>query len=217
MDNKKHTLKDDLRNDDITAADLKPEFGRKAVHLFALIIPILYLIVPHRPAMLILASFAFASILMDLLKYYDRRFRLLYLKIGGKMLREHEVKRFTASSYILSAALISFFVFDTWVAIIVITYIILGDTAAAFFGIRFGKHKTINDKTLEGSIAFFLSAYFGAIAFKLFAGLSAPWSAVFTGALVATVVESLPLGIDDNFTVPLLTGVLLQLLFIGHF
>lgn len=213
----KNTFLEDLKNSTVTKTDLLTELKRKSVHFFALIIPILYMIVPPKQAMLILASFAFLSVLLDLLKYYDRRFRLLYVKVGGKLLRSHEFKRFTSSSYILCAALIAVVAFDKWVAVVVLVNIILGDIAAAIFGKRFGKHYTINNKTLEGSMAFFIAAYFGSIIFKMTAGLIAPWAALFTGALVATVVESLPLGIDDNLTVPLLTGLLLQLMYIGHF
>ncbi len=213
----KTTLREDLKNSSATKAEIIAEVKRKSVHLFALVIPLLYLIVPQYLSMLILAVFAFISILMDLFKYYDKRFRLLYVKIGGKLLRPHEIKRFTASSYILCSALIALVAFDKWVTIIVLTFIILGDIAAAIFGKRFGKHHTIENKTLEGSMAFFIAAYFGGIAFKVFAGIEAPWTALFMGSLTATVLESLPLGIDDNLTVPLLTGVLLQLMYIGHF
>ena len=213
----KNTFLEDLNNSTVSKPVMVKELRRKSVHLFAMIIPILYMIVPRRESLLILAVCAFISILLDLLKYYEKGFRRLFLRVAGNMLRRREFKRFTSSSYILCAALVSIVAFDRWVAVSVLTFIVLGDFAAAIFGRRFGKHKTVGNKTLEGSLAFFIAAYTGAIAFKLITGIDAPWPALFTGALTATVVEALPLGIDDNLTVPILTGVLLQLMYIGHF
>ena len=211
------TFREDLKSSSSTKRSLLAEFRRKGVHLFALVIPIGYILVPRKPALLILGGCAFAAAFLDLLKYYDRGFRRIFYKIFGKMLRSKEIKRFTASTYILGASLIVFFAFDRWVALISITYIILGDTAGAIFGVRFGKHKTIGKKTLEGSMAFFVAAYAGSILLKLLVGINAPWSALFMGALSAAVIESLPLGIDDNLTVPVLTGLLLQMMYIGLF
>ncbi len=210
-------LLDDLKNSSTTKASLLAEFRRKSVHLFAMSIPIGYLIVPKTPALLILALCSFGAILLDLLKYYDKGFRKTFYGIFGKMLRSREIKRFTASTYILGAGLLCAFAYEKWIMITVMIFIILGDLAAAIFGKRFGKHFTIGKKTLEGSIAFFIVAYFGSIIMKLTVLNIAPWPALFMGALTATVIESLPLGIDDNFSVPVLTGLLLQLMYVGHF
>lgn len=211
------TLIDDLKRSSTTKRSLLAEFRRKSVHLFALVIPIGYIIVPDGLARLILACCAFVAILLDLLKYYDKGFRRLFFKIFGSMLRSKEIRRFTASSYILAAGLICAFAYSKWVMVMSMVFIILGDIAGAIFGKRFGRHKTVGKKTLEGSMAFFIAAYFGAIIFKLVVLHEAAWSAIFMGALTATVLEALPLGIDDNLSVPVLTGLLLQLMYVGHF
>jgi len=210
-------LIEDLKTSSTSKTNLLAEFRRKSVHLFALVIPVGYLIVPENPAKLILAVCAFIAVLLDLLKYYDKGFRRIFFRIFGKMLRSKEIRRFTSSSYILAAGLICAFAYSKWVMVISMAFIILGDIAGAIFGKRFGKHKTIGNKTLEGSMAFFLVAYFGAIAFKLIALPQVPWSALFMGALSAAVLESMPLGVDDNLSVPVLTGLLLQLMYVGLF
>jgi len=196
---------------------LLSELRRKSIHFSALAIPIGYYFVPRKEALIILGVCCFLCMLLDLFKYYDKNFRKNFFKIFGKMLRSREIKRFTGSTFILTSSLISILVFERWIALTVITFIIMGDIAGAIFGKRFGKHKTIGNKTLEGSIAFFMAAYSFGIIIRFAFGLESPWSALFMGALSATVIESLPLGIDDNLTVPVLTGVLLQLMYIGHF
>ncbi|VVB98385.1 Uncharacterised protein [uncultured archaeon] len=77
----------------------------------------------------------------------------------------------------------------------VICSLALGDGISAIAGER-GKRKLFynKEKTLEGVAAFFLAT----LPAVLFVG----WIGV-PFALAAAVFESLPLGIDDNFTVPL--------------
>ena len=69
-----------------------------------------------------------------------------------------------------------------------------GDSAATIFGVR-GRHPLPYNrcKTIEGSIAFFV--------FSLTAFLFVGWMGVALAALTA-VVESLPLPVDDNLTIP---------------
>jgi dolichol kinase len=207
----------EIKTSPVPATSLWTEFKRKTVHISSLSIPIGLILVPKTPALLILASCAFIATLLDLLKYYDKDFRRGFYKVFRKVLRPKEIRRFTGSTYILASGLICAVAFDKWVAVTAMSFIIFGDIAGAIFGKRFGTHKTFNNKTLEGSLAFFIAAYSSGIIFKLVACLPTPWSALFMGALTATVIEALPLGIDDNFSVPVLTGLLLQMMYIGLF
>ncbi|MCK4301338.1 MAG: phosphatidate cytidylyltransferase, partial [candidate division Zixibacteria bacterium] len=77
---------------------------------------------------------------------------------------------------------------------------------AALIGRKFGRHRFWN-KSLEGSLA--------CLAGTLVVAALAPeiaWPIAVTGAVVATVVEALPLGVDDNVTVPILSGLSMTLL-----
>ena len=81
-----------------------------------------------------------------------------------------------------------------------------GDSAAAFFGKAFGR-KTLpfgKGKTLEGSIAGFLLGFLGALFFV------DPFKAL-AGAAVAMFIESLPLPVNDNLTIPLAAAVTMVL------
>jgi phosphoserine phosphatase len=83
----------------------------------------------------------------------------------------------------------------------------VGDSAASIFGALFGK-KTYSfnkGKTLEGSAAGFVFAFLAAVLFV------SPFKALI-GAAVAMIIEGLPLPLDDNLAIPLLTGTALVLL-----
>lgn len=88
------------------------------------------------------------------------------------------------------------FVADTRYIMIVFFAIFIGDALATIVGVRFGKYKLpYNErKSIAGSLAYFVSmAIFPYILYGLFA---------IPLAIVATIVETLPLKIDDNFSVP---------------
>jgi dolichol kinase len=198
------------------------EFKRKATHLVALVIPIGYFPLPKFLSLLILTPFALGSIVIDIIRLKRLPLHGFLDRLIGPMLREHEDSNFTGSSYILTASVLSILLFDKSAAIAAISFIILGDIAAALVGRRYGKLK-INwnfarpdvptgqseskKKTFEGSLACLSMCLLVAIivpGFPLWIGV--------VGAFVATMVEAMPFPIDDNFSVPLISGLVMHIL-----
>lgn len=186
------------------------ELKRKAIHLFALAIPVSYYFLPQTPALLIYSFVALASITADVVRIKRYHVGRILTWILRPILRKHERRGFTGSSYILSAMVLSIIFFEKRIAVAVISFIITGDVAAALVGRTFGKLKTINQKTIEGSSAFLFSCLLIVWVIPDF-----PFWIGVVGALVATVVEALPLPIDDNFTVPLFSGLVMEVLYLA--
>ena len=86
------------------------------------------------------------------------------------------------------------------------TAIILGDFAAALVGRRFGRHRFGGNRSWEGSLAFLVAA---TIPVFLIPGL--PVGIGIAAALLATFVEAFSRVIDDNLSVPILTGLFVHL------
>ena len=125
------------------------------------------------------------------------------------LLKESEGRRLTGATYIAVSALVAFLVFDKPVAVAALFFLALGDPAAALVGTRVVGPR-IFEKSPFGTLAFFGAAL--AIAGVLAAGDIISFGvAVVAGAAVAAVVELVPLGIDDNVTVPLVSGVAMTL------
>ncbi len=99
-------------------------------------------------------------------------------------------------------ALLTLLVFRNTPDIVVAGIIVLalGDSASTLGGVAFGWHKIPynREKSIEGSISGFGAAFFG-LAFLT------PFSIIVAAcaSLVGMVVESLPVGVDDNLTVPI--------------
>ena len=182
------------------------EFKRKATHLVALTIPIGYFLLPKLLSLLILTPFALGSIAIDIIRLRRLPLHGFFNRLIGPVLREHENSDFTGSSYILTASVLTILLFDKRAAVAAISFIILGDIAAALVGRRYGKIK-IKRKSLEGSLACLFMCLLVAIivpGFPLWIGV--------VGAFIATLVEGITFPIDDNFSVPLISGLVMHIL-----
>jgi dolichol kinase/phosphoserine phosphatase len=83
-----------------------------------------------------------------------------------------------------------------------IAVLALGDSVAAIVGILIGKHSLpfLRQKSIEGTIFGFISAYLGAFLFL------DPWTA-FVAAAIGTTVEALPSPFNDNLIIPIAAGL----------
>ncbi|MEE8358287.1 MAG: diacylglycerol/polyprenol kinase family protein [Candidatus Hydrothermarchaeales archaeon] len=110
----------------------------------------------------------------------------------------------------LVGALASIILFGENLKIVSASIIILalGDSVSTLIGVNFGKHKIPYNKmkSLEGSVAGFVFALLGA---QIFVGLPL----AMLGAITAMLTESLPINIDDNITIPVLSGLIMSLAF----
>ncbi|MCG9126970.1 phosphatidate cytidylyltransferase [Candidatus Poribacteria bacterium] len=182
------------------------ELLRKTTHLSGLFIPLLYITLDKPVMLIIVGSLTATALFIEFLKWVSEGFRNLFFRYFKSILRTHEQKGALtgATFYILSTFLCILF-FQKNIAIVCILFVVLGDAVAALVGIKWGRTKLIGNKSLEGSGACLLVC----------ASISLIWLNPIigiVGAFVATVVEILPLRIDDNLTVSLISGIVMQLM-----
>jgi len=120
------------------------------------------------------------------------------------IIKKEEVSRPTGSTYLLIASLVVFFFFEKYVAITSLLFLSIGDFAAATIGHKFGRHRLFQ-KSLAGSLACFISCLFGwPDNDPTVAGMAL--YVVLAGVVFATVVEFLPIPLDDNLMVPVVSA-----------
>lgn len=90
-------------------------------------------------------------------------------------------------------------------AIITMGFLGWGDGLAPIFGKRFGtiKYKIYVEKSIQGSIAFFVFGFLGTILFHVILGYPINFSLVLLTGVVATIVEAISPKDLDNFLIPL--------------
>jgi dolichol kinase len=196
----------DLTSDQISFSQ---ELLRKATHTGALIIPAGYYLLSLSKAQMltIMIPITLVMILIDISRLRQWAFwGAIAGPLAGRMIRHHETAGdFTGATYILLSVCWTVALYDKPIAIAALMFIMVGDTLAALIGRKYGRHK-FGRKSVEGSLA----CLAGTVAVALIAPNLALAAALF-GALVATVVEALSWRIDDNISVPILSGLAITL------
>ena len=79
-----------------------------------------------------------------------------------------------------------------------------GDGTAPVIGKRFGKHKykILSEKSIEGSIGFFVFGFLGAVVFNLLLTGTANYEVLFYSAVIAVFIEALSPANWDNILIP---------------
>jgi dolichol kinase len=184
--------------------DFFKELNRKLVHLFSLVIPIGIYFLSKRTCIQILFLMTVLFLSIEILRMVHRPTSKIFYTLFGPILRRKERFTLTGSTTLLMSSLVSVLLFQKPVAVAALCFLILGDTMAALVGKSFGRIKVFR-KTIEGSLACFATCViivFFVPPLEFFVGL--------IGALVATLIELLPIPLDDNFLIPILSGAAMQ-------
>jgi dolichol kinase len=187
------------------------ELRRKSIHLLGLGIPIIYYFIHKPTALVFVGSLVFIALFVEVSKTLFPSFRSLFLRFFSPMLRSHERRgKITGATYYLIGSFLCILFFSKNIALVCLCFLILGDLFAAVVGKQWGRTKLLNKKSLEGSVACFVVCALVAVALMKYMKYD-PIIAL-TGALTATLVELFPTGIDDNITMPLASGLVMQLI-----
>jgi dolichol kinase len=195
--------------------DWLSEAQRKTLHLAAIVLPLWILFQPfpwprtHRQWVALLLVLTAFAITVDVIRIHDHRVRRFFGRFFGGLMRRHEQFSLTGATYLLLASLLALELFPRPFAAAAIGFTILGDGMAALVGRAYGRVKFFN-KTLEGALG-------GLVACLAWAALLAgtgfvPWNIAACGALAASLVEILPIPLDDNLGITLVSGYVMRLL-----
>lgn len=178
------------------------ELARKAIHVSSLAIPIALYLLPVTVSRIGLLVLAVVTLAGDVLRLHVPQIRPIFYFAFGRIVRDHERFNLLGSTYLLLSALLCIWAFDKPIAVIALGFLIVGDTAAALVGKRWGRVKILN-KSLEGSLACFAACLLVGWAYP---GPEVTWTMILVGAFTATVFELLPIPLDDNLRMTLSAG-----------
>jgi dolichol kinase len=193
------------------------EIIRKGIHLFSLLIPVVYYFVPKWTALAMLIPMTLVCGLADFGRLFVPAIGRTYNTYFGFLLRSHEQnergRRLTGATYVLLAATLLVLFFPKVIAITAIAVLIISDTSAALVGRRFGRHRFMR-KSLEGASAFFVSGLLVVALAPKVEYAPAEYLIGATAALLAAVVEASAIGLDDNLSIPLTVGGVMWILYL---
>jgi dolichol kinase len=196
----------------------RDEVVRKLIHLCSLSIPIIYYFIPQSIAIIILSILTFLAVALDISRHFSPRVGKLFYKIFGLILRKHEVdskkKNLNGATYVFISALLGVIIFPKVLFLTAFPVLIISDSTAALIGRKYGIHKFLA-KSLEGTLAFFVSASIVVLFTPKLNGSVTEYFIGILAAAIGAIVENISFGFaDDNLSIPIAVGFSMWILYI---
>lgn len=194
--------------------------ARKVWHAgMGLMISVIYMSgVSRGSAVMILAFFLGLNLFIETMRLTSPLFNEKVMGLWGPLMRTNEIDRISGVPFYIAATLLTFAIFPKPIAVLSLLYLAFGDPIASTFGILYGKHSVrfSNGKSLIGTGAGVLACAIASMVFLSVIGITgAPlWIIALVGGFVGGTAEMIPLDVDDNFSIPIVSGFALWLTFI---
>ena len=188
---------------------LSQEYIRKGIHLLNLVIPLSYFYVftEKWEFLIILSLITLCFIVIDISRHFVPLIKSIFSLFFNKMLKDHELKgKFPGATWVMISSTLVIVIFPKNIAVISLIYMSIGDTVAGLFGKNYGRIK-IGRKTLEGFLAGLSSCLIIAYLYK-----PLPLQITASGAFFGMLIEALPLPLDDNLKIPIISSLAMSLL-----
>jgi dolichol kinase len=147
---------------------------------------------------------------MEIGRKYSKHINTVIMSILGPIAHPHEYHRVNSATWYCTALLLLSLTESPVVCMTGLVALGIGDPCASLVGRRWGKRRIVHNRTLEGTLAFFVSSAIG-----IFLVLSWSWPEWSTGSTLAIaaggalsggLIELTSRSIDDNFAVPITAG-----------
>lgn len=135
------------------------------------------------------------------------------VKAMGGVMRDTEVNQLTGIPFYMASCLFAFLIFPRHVTVLAILYLAFGDPSSSFFGVLYGRNKIFPNKSLQGTLGGFCVC--AVVTYAYLEWQHFPGGKVLLlsllGGFAGAVSELLPLNVDDNFAIPVVSGALMAL------
>lgn len=193
----------------------RQEVLRKLVHLSSLWMPVAILYLNTALAAAVFSAALALVLLFEIIRKRPGQLSRMLNRAFGDVIRpqEYSTFRLTGAPFVLASGILLCLLFPSIIAATALAIALVGDTAAALIGRRYGWTR-IGNKSLQGSIAFFIA---GMVAVGVTAWAThQPLAFMLSGAAAALAAATAELYaralfLDDNLTVPLAAAAVMWL------
>lgn len=190
--------------------------ARKAFHMtgaLAFLVPYLFLGFSRENMAAILGTLLAFVMSMEYARARWEWVNSIAVRFMGPIMRDTEVDRLTGIPFYMASCLFSFLIFPRHVTALAILYLAFGDPSSSFFGVLYGRNKIFPNKSLQGTLGGFTVCFLSTLAYLYWQDFPQGKILVLAllGGVAGSVAELLPLNIDDNFAIPVLSGALMAL------
>ena len=142
-----------------------------------------------------------ASFLFDVIRFLSRRINLRYLNIGI-LAKQKENRRLSGYTLFLVSAFLITWLFPKEIAVVALTFFILGDFLAPIGSRAFLPIPLIRDKTIGGAIIIFAISFIAGIFLQSLTPLILSLGQILFAASLAAIFDQFSF-VDDNIFVPI--------------
>jgi diacylglycerol kinase (CTP) len=133
----------------------------------------------------------------------------------GPLMRRSERDGISGLPFYALGISLALFMYSKHIAILSIMFLVFSDPMSSFFGVLYGKDKIMPNKSLQGAVAGFFTCYLITLFYAM--NTSTIGTHILIFSIVAGLIGSLSelvsaFNIDDNLTIPVLSGLGLTLL-----
>lgn len=187
----------------ITDEEFLSRWWRVAIRPVALLFLAFYFIFSKVVAVALIGIVCLCFIALDISRFISRQTQeLLTVKVKS-IFRKGEERKFSSMTIFLISTFIVILIFEIEIAITTLVFLTFGDIYSKIFGLAYGRHKLF-DKTIEGTLA-----YIGCMitcGYFIYTSIDISLIVLIIGGITATFSEFFPMGMNDNFTVPIISG-----------
>lgn len=187
--------------------DFDFEKKRKAFHLSAIILPLIYIFISRTSITLMLFIVTAATLYLDISRHSSIKISEFVTKFFTKIMRADESNgsfALSGSSFMMLGFFLTALLFPKNLAICSWLILIVSDCLAALVGTKIGNSLN-NGKSFAGSTAFLLSAIFISILVYFSLGFNTSFIIIIISSIATTAIEfySKDLKVNDNLSIPL--------------
>jgi diacylglycerol kinase (CTP) len=165
-------------------------------------------------ATLILAI-ALAGFAIDFIRYRIPAVNTIVVGLMGPLMRRSEREGVSGLPFYALGVSLALYFFSRDVAIVSCMFLVFSDPLSSFFGVLYGKDKILPNKSLQGAVAGFFTCYLITLFYAMNTTTLGTHLLVFSiiaGVIGAASELVSAFNIDDNLTIPVLSGLGLTLL-----
>lgn len=163
----------------------------------------------------LIMGIAVAGFAADFIRNRIPAFNKFVITLMGPLMRRSEKEGLSGLPFYALGVSLSLFFYSRDIAIVSSMFLVFSDPLSSFFGVLYGKDKILPNKSLQGAVAGFFTCYLITLFYAMNTTTLGTHLLVFS--IVAGVIGAASelvsaFNIDDNLTIPVLSGLGLTLL-----
>ncbi|MFP5385850.1 MAG: diacylglycerol/polyprenol kinase family protein [Bacteriovoracia bacterium] len=160
-------------------------------------------------------AIAITGFTIDMIRSRVPLFNRFFIRMMGPLMRRSERDGVTGLPFYALGVSLSLFFYSRDIAIVSCMFLAFSDPLSSFFGVLYGKDKIMPNKSLQGAVAGFFTCYLITLFYAMNTTTLGTHLLVFSivaGVIGAASELASAFNIDDNLTIPVLSGLGLTLL-----